>query len=154
MRPVALSLLLATTVGLGAACGAPPEPATGSAAEAKGLVSKGGGSPRAWKGLASKAQKAAFMKESVSPRMARVFQARDATRYADFGCKTCHGRTFSAPQEVLPRLVAKDGRISAPDKPELAQFMTEKVLPEMASALGMDSHDEFGCGGCHAIDAK
>jgi cytochrome c551/c552 len=45
------------------------------------------------------------------------------------------------------------------DKPEVAKFMAEKVVPEMAATLGeppydMTTHKGFGCGGCHTIDMK
>ena len=31
------------------------------------------------------------MKEKVTPAMAPLFQQHDASEFADFGCKTCHG---------------------------------------------------------------
>ena len=106
----------------------------------------------------SKGRKAEFMKMYVAPRMAKVFQSWDGKRYADFGCKTCHGPSFARTQNILPRLAMKGGTISAfADKPEIAKVMSERVAPEMASILNVKPYDPathrgFGCGGCHAID--
>src|SRR5690349_2238439 len=36
-------------------------------------------------------QRGRFMAEVVVPQMRPVFQGHDATRYAEFGCATCHG---------------------------------------------------------------
>jgi hypothetical protein len=45
------------------------------------------------------------------------------------------------------------------DKPEMAKFMVSSVAPEMAQAMGMkpfdpQTHQGFGCGGCHTIEMK
>jgi hypothetical protein len=87
--------------------------------------------------------------------MAKVF-----TREKDFGCKTCHGPNRQDPKDFLPKLALKDGKITAfADKPEVAKFMAEKVVPEMASVLGKQPYDPatkqgFGCMGCHTVEAK
>jgi hypothetical protein len=100
------------------------------------------------------------MKANVVPRMGAVFKAKDAAHYAAFGCKTCHGPSMKDPKEFLPHLAMKDGKMTAfAEKPEVAKFMAEKVVPEMAATLGeppydMTTHKGFGCGGCHTIDMK
>jgi len=44
-------------------------------------------------------------------------------------------------------------------KPQVAQFMAQKVAPEMAAVLGKPPFDPttgkgFGCMGCHTIESK
>ncbi|MBI4956291.1 MAG: hypothetical protein HY908_30015 [Myxococcales bacterium] len=116
--------------------------------------------PTAWSDDLTKEQKGAFMKKVVLPAMAPVFQAADAKKYAAFGCKTCHGPDFKDPDEFLPALTVKGDKMTAfADKPDVSKFMMDKVLPEMAKAMGMQPYDPatkkgFGCGGCHKIDMK
>jgi cytochrome c553 len=116
--------------------------------------------PAIWSNDAPKEQKVAFMKTHVVPSMKPVFQAADATRYAEFGCKTCHGAGFKAPRDHLPKLTMKDGKLTAfAEKPEIAKFMAESVAPKMAEAMGLPPFDMqtgkgFGCAGCHAIEVK
>ena len=108
----------------------------------------------------TKEQMVAFMKTRVIPAMTPVFQGEDAKRYADFGCKTCHGPEFKDPKEFLPKLhLVKDKLVEFDKKPKVAKFMAEKVAPEMAKALGLPHYDPatkqgFGCGGCHTIEMK
>ena len=107
-----------------------------------------------------KDQQVAFMKKNVAPRLGKVFQAHDATRYAAFGCKTCHGPEYKVPKDYLPHLTFQGGKLTAfAEKPEIAKFMHEQVVPEMASALGQQPYDPktnqgFGCAGCHTVDMK
>lgn len=121
---------------------------------------KGANSPTTsarWKDLKSKDQEVAFMKKVVAPRMGKVFEGHDPKRYDDFGCKTCHGPAGAAPSAFLPKLTMKDGKLAAfTEKPEISKFMAERVVPEMAAAMGEPpydpaTHQGFGCGGCHAI---
>jgi len=108
----------------------------------------------------SKDAAAAFMKKNVVPDMEPVFKGQDAKRYAKFGCKTCHGPAFKVPKDFLPKLTFKDGKITSfADKPEMSKFMAEKVVPAMATAMGMKpfdpaTHEGFGCGGCHTVKMK
>ena len=108
----------------------------------------------------TKDQQVAFMKKNVVPEMGPVFKAFDAKRYANFGCKTCHGPKFKEPDEFLPKLTLKGGELTAfKDKPEIAKFMAEEVVPHMAKALGLKpydpaTHQGFGCAGCHKIESK
>ncbi|MEO7329157.1 MAG: hypothetical protein ABI193_11290 [Minicystis sp.] len=112
----------------------------------------------AWRDDMTKEQKAAFMKARVLPEMSKTFQAFDATRYESFSCKTCHGPQFKDPKAFLPKLLMKDGKLTAfAEKPEVSKFMATKVAPQMAAILGEKPYDPatrqgFGCGDCHTID--
>ena len=102
----------------------------------------------------------AFMKKNVLPVMGPVFQSHDAAKYADVSCTTCHGPAYKNPHDYLPRLTMKGGNLTAfAEKPAVAKFMAESVAPKMAAAMGQppydpQTHQGFGCGGCHAIDVK
>lgn len=102
------------------------------------------------------------MKTVVTPKMTTVFQDFDAKRYANVNCKTCHGEgamqgKFQMPNPALPKLSLAGGFKKHMDaKPEVTKFMMQKVVPEMAAALGMkpydpSTHEGFGCAGCHVI---
>lgn len=107
----------------------------------------------------SNEQKVAHMKAVITPRMAKIFQEGDAKKYADFGCKTCHGEKKQDPHVVLPALtLSGDGfkKLSA-QKPAVMKFMAETVTPAMAAAMGEKPYDPathkgFGCGGCHRVN--
>jgi hypothetical protein len=151
-------LLLALNV---AACGATqassPAPQSSTPASSE---SSSASAPAAWSDDMSKADKGAFMKLKVVPRLGAVFHAADENRYASFGCVTCHGPKFQLPKDFLPKLTMKAGKITAfAEKPQIAQFMAQKVAPEMAVVLGKPPFDPatgkgFGCMGCHAIESK
>lgn len=102
----------------------------------------------------------AYMQNQVQGRMGKAFQAHDGKRYADFSCKTCHGPNYVEPKAFLPKLTMKGGNLTAfAEKPEVSKFMAEKIVPEMAAAMGEKpydpaTHQGFGCGGCHAIEMK
>jgi len=103
------------------------------------------------------------MKKVVTPKMRAVFQAFDAEDFQEFNCETCHGpgakaRHFKMPNPDLPRLTVADRfKKHREEHPKATQFMMEKVVPEMAAALGMqpynpETHQGFGCFGCHVED--
>ena len=160
MRSTISWVVLSVVVASASACkkepSTPPQP-TSSAAEpapsAEVVI------PATWSDDMAKEQKVAFMKKKVVPATAPVFQAQDPEAKA-FGCKSCHGPEMKDPQEFLPKLTMKDGKITSfADKPEVSKFMMEKVVPAMASAMGMQPFDPatkqgFGCGGCHAVDMQ
>src|SRR6185295_13736438 len=76
-----------------------------------------------WSDSMSKDQQAAFMKAKVVPAMGPVFQAHDGKKYAEFGCKTCHGPAFKVPKDFLPHLHFEGGKLKeAAAKPEMAKF--------------------------------
>jgi hypothetical protein len=117
--------------------------------------------PGAWSKTAlSKEQQAAYMKTKVMPAMSPVFKGHDATKYAEFGCKTCHGHPFQDPHDFLPHLTFSGGTITQfKDKPEISKWMHEQVEPGMAVAMGQQPYDMktntgFGCKGCHTVDMK
>ena len=113
-----------------------------------------------WSDSMSKDQQAAFMKKNVVPAMGPVFQAFDGKKYSEFGCKTCHGPAFKVPKDFLPHLHFENGKLKeAAAKPEMAKFMMEKVTPAMVTAMGAkpfdpQTHQGFGCGGCHTVEMK
>ena len=122
---------------------APPETAT---------------TPDKWSDDLSQADKGAFMKAHVMPKMSAVFKAMSAERYADFSCGTCHGPEWKTPKDFLPKLTMKDGKFTAMnDKAAVVEFMMTKVTPEMAQIFGKPAYDPktntgFGCGGCHVVE--
>jgi hypothetical protein len=99
-----------------------------------------------------------FMKEKVVPAMKTAFQKHDPKEFAEFNCKTCHGKEgkekkFKMPNPDLPELdfaALKAGK----QEPEMAKFMAEVVNPDMAKLLGAQPYsdktpDGFGCLACH-----
>jgi hypothetical protein len=164
---ISLALAAAAACG-GAAAPAPPPgslaPAADSARAAPSPTASVGPAEaaalEAWRDDMSKDQKVAFMKKNVVPRMRNVFDDQGGRRSGSFGCQTCHGSAFKDPQDFLPRLTMRGGKITAfEEKPQVAKFMAEQVVPQMAAAMGMKpydpaTHQGFGCGGCHAVDAK
>lgn len=107
----------------------------------------------------TKEEKAAHMKKVVVPAMTKVFQELDAKKFATVTCKTCHGAKMAAPQKVLPKLkLSGDGFEKLSQKnAKVVKFMSERVGPEMAKALGEEPYDPatkkgFGCGGCHSVE--
>jgi len=156
MNRIVLSLWAMNLVACGAtqASAPAPQPSTPAATESPSPA------PATWSDDMSKQDKAAFMKLKVAPKLGAVFHAADANRYANFGCGTCHGPKFQLPRDYLPKLTMKDGKITAfAEKPQVAQFMAQKVAPEMAAVLGKAPFDPatgkgFGCMGCHALGSK
>lgn len=154
-------VLASATIALAACGGATTEPTTPASSNAATPAgSSATAAPTAWQHGMSKDQQIAIMKQRVMPAMSKVFKEHDATKYAEFSCKTCHGPGpgLPEPREVLPHLTLKDGELTAfQEKPEIAKWMAEKVSPAMAEAMGMKpydpkTHEGFGCGNCHAID--
>ena len=113
-----------------------------------------------WSKDMTKDQQIAFMKKYVVAPMGDVFKANQPAKYADFSCKTCHGPDAKDPKDYLPKLTFKDGKMTAfADKPEVAKFMATAVTPAMAHAMGAQpfdpqTHQGFGCNGCHTVDMK
>jgi hypothetical protein len=120
----------------------------------------GGGAASGGFDALSASQKMELMKGTVTPNMKADFHAFDATDYADFDCKSCHGANASAkhfkmPNPDLPKLDVEHG--FAKDKaahPKAMEFMQQKVQPRMAKMLGQPEHstahpDGFGCMDCH-----
>ena len=166
---VGLAVLLMLGVGT-AACGASSEPPaaapTGTgpvdadAGVAAPVAASGvaGALPKTWSDSMTKEQQVAFMSKNVVGSLGKTFKEHDGARYADFSCKTCHGPNRQDPHAFLPHLKLDGENITAfKTDPEIAKFMHEKVVPAMATAMGMPeydmkTHQGFGCGGCHALD--
>ncbi|MFO0667510.1 MAG: hypothetical protein U0174_26400 [Polyangiaceae bacterium] len=158
-------------LGLSFACGgeqapvkAPSVPGTASttapATTGTATTAQAGEQPNVWRHDFTKEQAMAFMNARVLPPMTKVFQEYDGKRYAEVTCKTCHGPNYKEPKEYLPKLVFKDGKMTAfAEKPAVSKFMAEKVVPAMAAAMGQPPYDPathkgFGCGGCHAVEMR
>jgi hypothetical protein len=94
--------------------------------------------------------------------MTERFQSRDATRFASFGCRTCHGedaaaRGFAMPNPGLPVLFptgSAEQQATVEQHPDAVRFMFQVVVPDMATLLGMPTYDEttqqgMSCYHCH-----
>lgn len=139
-----------------AACGgSQPAPVT----SAEPAASAEDGEQLVWKDDMPDKDKALFMKKKVMPVMSKSFQEFDPKEFADVSCKTCHGPQMKPhPVDFLPELNFKDGKLKeAEEHPEMAKFMHDKVVPQMAELFGKPQYDPatkqgFGCGGCHKIN--
>lgn len=106
-------------------------------------------------------QRIQFMKEVVLPAMEPLFKGHDAKKFAEFGCKTCHGPgaeqgKFDMPNEGLPKLFG-------PGMPKFAkadlEWMGKEIKPTMAKLLKQTEYSEenpkgFGCLECHTMEPK
>ncbi len=105
-------------------------------------------------------KKVEIMATKVVPNVGKLFKEHDAAKFGKFGCATCHGPTKKDdPHNVVPKLTFSNGGLEKYQKakPEMMKFMSEKVTPTMAAALGEKPFDPatkqgFGCAGCHKID--
>jgi hypothetical protein len=110
-------------------------------------------------------ERALFMNDTVLPRMKARFSAFDP-KYADMTCSTCHGDgvstgTYRTPDARIVRLPATEEDfleyVKDPEKARWAQFMMEKVWPEMADILQVKMYDPtthpagFSCHNCHKV---
>jgi len=111
----------------------------------------------------SKDDKLNVMKTVVMPKMGELFKAHDGKKYKEIKCTLCHGPgikegKFDMPNPLLPKLDPKDGFKKHMDKnAAVTKFMMEKVVPEMAAAIGEAPFDPktktgFGCGNCHLME--
>ena len=111
-------------------------------------------------------QRVAFMKLSVMPEMKKMFQEFDGKQFADFTCKTCHGKgaedgSFDMPNadiKVLPDEAHFPDYMKDPKVNTWVMFMGGKVKPAMAKLLMVPEFNwetktgEFSCGACHMIE--
>jgi mono/diheme cytochrome c family protein len=124
----------------------------------------------AWKSMTF-AQKKAYMKAAVTPKMKTVFQEFDAKKFKTFTCLTCHGedgpdRKFKMPSNGIKPLPNTPEAFQAklktePDWPKWAKFMSEKVEPAMGTLLDLPVFDPkkpvegaFSCAACHKLEAS
>src|ERR1700733_6886304 len=119
---------------------------TGSDAGSAVATGSGAGSGSAFDfdKLDHKAQ-AQFMKDHVVQDMKVAFQGFDAKKFADFDCKTCHGKDakakhFEMPNPELPKLDFKAIQ-AGKQKPKMAEFMEKTVKPQMAKILQQPEFD-------------
>jgi hypothetical protein len=106
-------------------------------------------------------QRFEWMKAGVMPKMHDLFAAFDPSKYGNLGCKTCHGGgvsdgSFKMPNADLPKLDPSSAGFNAlaRTQPKMFEFMTNQVVPTMASLLGEPAYDMktgagFGCFECH-----
>jgi hypothetical protein len=172
-------LAFSVLVDAGASSAAPaaaPAPAAASAPAKEAAAAAAAAGPAkvvgppdvAWKDMSSE-QKGKFMKAVVQPKMKVVFQEFDGKAFAKFNCATCHGKEakahkFKMPNPEIHSLPGTHEAFEAamkkePTWPKWAQFMGEKVKPQVATLLGMPEFDPkkpeaggFGCQNCHTIE--
>jgi hypothetical protein len=152
------SLITSLTLTL-IACGPAAPPAAEPAADTSSAASASAMPTTALYSTMTKEQKLDHMKTVVMPTMKKVFQEHDAQKYADFGCKTCHGDKKQDPRQVQHELtLSGDGfeKLMA-SKPEMTKFMREQVTPAMAAIMKEKPYDPvthkgYGCGGCHKVN--
>ena len=157
---IRLGTALFAVAALVACGGSQPAPATSAepgTAPAADAPAEGG--DLVWRDDMPDKDKAVFMKKKVMPVMSKSFQEFDPKEFADVSCKTCHGPQMKPhPVDFLPELNFKDGKLKeAEEHPEMAKFMHDKVVPQMAELFGKPVYDPatkqgFGCGGCHKIN--
>ncbi|MDD9940337.1 MAG: hypothetical protein OXU20_04645 [Myxococcales bacterium] len=125
------------------------------------LVREREGPPQPWAQMDTQMRKA-HMTEAVMPAMLELFVAFDRTRYATFGCKTCHGagartRDYAMPSPSLPILFpsgSREQQQTVAENEEMARFMFNAVTPTMRALLGVARYDKetgegFSCFYCH-----
>lgn len=150
-RSVAIGLIVLATACGGAATEQDDAVDTTTGGEADAT-------PVAWADMTPE-QRGAYMRDTVVPTMAPLFQAVDAEEYAEFGCRNCHGENardvhFAMPNGVHPLNPADIPAVFQSDEP-MAQLMTQSVWPRMAELLGEPPFDPetgegFSCMNCHA----
>jgi hypothetical protein len=111
----------------------------------------------------SKEEKVKFMKQKVMPTMKPLFQKFDAKNFANFTCKTCHGKDpqgtkYKMPSKDLPALDFEAIKAGKED-PKVVEFMSKTVKPQMAKLLNLPEMTEtnmkgFGCLACHTMKKK
>jgi hypothetical protein len=103
--------------------------------------------------------KVKFMKQKVMPAMKAAFQKFDPKEFANFTCKTCHGKDpqkskYEMPTADLPKLDFEKIK-AGKEEPKMVEFMSKVVKPEMAKLLGAPEMTEtqkgFGCLNCHTM---
>lgn len=108
-------------------------------------------------------EKVKFMKTKVMPEMKPAFQKFDAKEYANFGCKTCHGKDPQKTKYKMPNPELKPLDFAAikagKEDPKYVEFMQKTVKPTMAKILDQPEMSEtnpdgFGCLECHTLKKK
>ena len=110
-------------------------------------------------------ERALFMNDVVLPKMKATFSAFDS-KFGSLSCGSCHAEgvssgTYRMPSSDLVRLPASEEEfheyVKDPEHGRWAQFMMEKVWPEMAGLLKVKMYDPehgiegFSCHNCHKV---
>jgi hypothetical protein len=118
----------------------------------------------AWADM-TRPQRGQYMASVVMPKIKELFRSFDEKKFAEFNCRTCHGkdakdRGFEMPNPnlfALPSTQEGWGEL-AKDKGQWMQFMSQQVKPQMAALLGVKEYDPknpqpgtFGCNTCHPV---
>jgi hypothetical protein len=123
----------------------------------------------AWKDMTF-AQKRAFMKAEVTPKLKPIFQAFDAKRFKTVNCETCHGkdgpdRKYKMPSNDIHPLPNTPEAFQAmmkaePTWPKFTKFMVDEVEPTVGKLLGQPIFDPkapdpkaFACKNCHKLES-
>ncbi|MFK7988126.1 MAG: hypothetical protein AB8I08_19050 [Sandaracinaceae bacterium] len=153
-----MSAAILVTLG----CGGADAPAEDESASSTGGEVEASGpalADMAWEDVPED-QRGQWMAEVVVPAMQPVFAEHDATRFADFGCATCHGEDAAAVHFEMPNGVAPLNPADIPamfqSEQPMAQFMVQTVWPQMTELLGeapydAETHEGFSCMNCHAM---
>jgi hypothetical protein len=111
-------------------------------------------------------ERSAFMADVVLPDMKETFVAFDP-KFESMTCQTCHGDgaidgSFAMPSPKLPVLPGTEEAFMEyakdPEHGRWAQFMYEKVTPQLADLLEVTRFDpttgtgEFSCNNCHTLE--
>ncbi len=110
----------------------------------------------------NEAERKQYMKDVVLPKMATVLHSGDPEEFAEVNCATCHGSNagsgvFEMPNPELHQLDPSNDFAEAREEyPEMVEFMAQRVVPEMATLLGVKPYDPatqqgFGCFHCHTM---
>lgn len=148
------------TAGSGSATGSGSAIADAGSGSAGSAAGSGSAEAKKWFDSLSHDEQVDYMKKTVVPTMKPLFQKFDAKQFANFGCKTCHGKDpqkakFKMPSSDVPALdfaAIKAGK----QEPKMAQWMGEVVKPAMAKLLKEPEYTEanpngFGCLECHTM---
>ena len=85
---------------------------------------------------------------TVLPNMARTWRDFRATRDPEMTCRTCHGTNAEAVNYRMPNpSLAPIDPARVPPGP-VAQFMKEKMVPEMRELVGSPN---VTCNTCHTV---
>lgn len=99
-----------------------------------------------------------YMIGKVLPITHELFTQRDADRYADFSCESCHGsdgaeRRFEMPstqRSVVHPPGSPQYEQMRQTFPDMVRFMEEEIAPKTGILLGIEG---FSCNGCHPSPA-